>query len=97
MRRKMVILLAFICIILAGFVIGVRMKADRVGPEITFGEKDIAYREGMDEEKLLKDMKAGKVPDSETVQFSNDRDTHFSIRLETPPTPSACRCGSPHQ
>ncbi len=73
MRRKMVILLAFICIILAGFVIGVRMKADRVGPEITFGEKDIAYREGMDEEKLLKDVKAvdavdGDVTDTLTIE-----------------------------
>lgn len=73
MRKKLVFLLAFACIVLAGFVIGVRVRADQEGPVIAFGDEEITYTDGMDDEELLegvtaKDAVDGDVSESLTVE-----------------------------
>lgn len=73
MRKRLVVLLAILSIALAGFVIGVRMRADREGPKIIFDDNDIIYTDDMSEEELLEGVTAedevdGDVSDSLTLE-----------------------------
>lgn len=72
MEKRITLFLFAVCIVLAGYVVGTRMKMDKTGPEISFEDK-ISFQEDMDEEDLLKGVKAydeidGDVSDSLTVE-----------------------------
>lgn len=72
MQKRITFFLFAVCIVLAGYVVGTRMKMDKTGPEITFKDK-MSYQEDMDEEDLLKGVKAydeidGDVSDSLMVE-----------------------------
>lgn len=74
MRKWMVALMAVLCIGLAALVVGIRTTSDHEGPEIIFEkDKDSVYEDGMDNEELLKGVKAkddkdGDVSDTLTVE-----------------------------
>lgn len=86
MRKRLVVFLAILCIALAGFVIGVRMRTDREGPKITFGEEDIVYTDSTTEEELLEGVTAedavdGDVSDTITLEsvYPMDEDTAVAV------------------
>lgn len=73
MRKRWFVFLAIICVALAGFVIGVRMRTDKEGPEIIFDDKEITFSDDMTNEELLAGVKAeddveGDVSDTLTVE-----------------------------
>lgn len=73
MRKKWFVFLAIICVALAGFVIGVRMRTDKKGPEIIFDDNKITFSDDITNEELLAGVKAedeveGDVSDTLTVE-----------------------------
>lgn len=67
MQKKIVLFLLAVCIILAGYVVGMRLKMDKTGPEITFDD-GLSYQEGMDEEELLDGVKAHDETDGDVSE-----------------------------
>lgn len=72
MQKRIILFLLAVCIVLAGYVTGTRLKVDSIGPEIIFEDK-IVYREEMDKNELLEDVKAhdetdGDVSDSLMIE-----------------------------
>lgn len=86
MRKRLFVFLSIICIALAGFVIGVRMRTDREGPKIIFSDDKIVFRDDMTNEDLLKGVKAedaveGDVTDTLTVEsvYPVDEETAIAV------------------
>lgn len=72
MQKRIILFLLAVCIVLAGYVAGTRLKMDKTGPKITF-EDEILYQEDMDVNELLEDVKAydeidGDVSDSLMIE-----------------------------
>lgn len=72
MKKGVVALLILLCIGLGAGFFAINYMADREGPEITFGDANIVYKDNMNKEKLLKDVQAidkkdGDVSDSLVV------------------------------
>lgn len=86
MRKRLVVFLAILCIALAGFVIGVRMRTDREGPKITFSDKEIVYTDSTSEEELLEGVTAeddvdGDVSDTITLESVYPLDDETAVAV----------------
>lgn len=71
--RKSTMILGSTCILLTAFAAILWGREDRTGPKIQFPEEAVSYREGMEEEELLRGV---------TAQDDRDGDVTDSLKIE---------------